>query len=189
MAPHHIDLCRYFTGLDIVQVKADTFIPRYSNWQGSSTVFLNMALAHPDDYNHRHNWIWVQYYGDWQARGPQHASRNHLDLYYGKGHVNAGKGWIEIDRYLDEEGRKSEEDAFLAVDAGDDGVEHMGTPWDGQMIILEQMKRSIESNGKNKPLNKFEDIFKSFTVSMGAIESSRTGKAVWVPDYWKDLPI
>lgn len=190
MAPHHFDLLRYFTGLDVVQVKADTFIPRYSPWQGSSTAFANLALAHPDDYNHRHNWIWVQYYGDWQARGPQHESRNHLDLYFGKGHVKAGKGsWLEIDRYLDENGNKTEEDGFLASDAGNDGVEHMGTPWDSQMIIMEQVKRGIASGGKQKPLNRFEDIFKSFSVSMAAIESSRTGEAVWVPDYWQDLPI
>ena len=189
MGPHHWDLLRYITGLNVVQVKADTFIPNYSWWQGSSTVFANMALAHPDDYNHRHNWIWVQYYGDWQARGPQHESRNHMDMYFGKGHVRIGGSWLEIDRYLDEEGKKSEEDGFLVMDAGNDGVEHMGTNYEGQAIILEQVHRGIQSGGKKKPLNCFENIFKSFAISMGVIESSRTGKNVWVPDYWADMPI
>ncbi|MHA1680422.1 MAG: Gfo/Idh/MocA family protein [Promethearchaeota archaeon] len=186
MAPHHFDLLRYITGLNVVEIKADTFIPRYSQWQGSSTVFANIALAHPDDYHHRSNWIWCQYYGDWQARGPQN---NFFDLYFEKGHVRQGGSWLGIDRYLDDDGRKWEEDGFLLADAGNDGVEHMGTNYDGQMIILEQVKRSIESGGKNKPLNCFEDIFKSFSVSMGAIESSRTGKAVWVPKYWEDIDI
>ncbi|MHA1717694.1 MAG: Gfo/Idh/MocA family protein [Promethearchaeota archaeon] len=185
MAPHHFDLIRYITGLDIVQVKADTFIPKFSPWQGSSTVFASLAIAHPDDYNHRHNWIWAEYYGDWQARGP---SRNFFDFYFEKGQFSISGSWLEIKRYLDEDGRKWEDDGFLSIDAGNDGVEHMGTNYTGQGIILEQVKRSIESGGKNQPLNNFKDIFKSFAVSMGAIESSRTGKAVWIPDYWKDIP-
>ncbi|MBD3187183.1 hypothetical protein GF325_10170 [Candidatus Bathyarchaeota archaeon] len=184
MAPHHFDILRYITGLDIVQVKADTFIPRYSHWQGSSTVFANLALAHPDDYNHRSNWIWAQYYGDWQARGPK---KNYFDLYFEKGHVQEGGSWLNIARYTDEDGNKWEEDGFLAMDAGD--IEHMGTDYQSQMIILEQVSRSIDSGGKNQPLNRFTDIFKSFAVSMCAIESSRTGKAVWVPDTWKGLGI
>ena len=79
MATHMFDLMRYTVGLDVVQVKADAFIPKYSNWKGSSTVYASMAMAHPDDYNHRHNWIWIQFYGDWQPRGPQQGGK----YYYG----------------------------------------------------------------------------------------------------------
>ncbi|MHA1792548.1 MAG: Gfo/Idh/MocA family protein [Promethearchaeota archaeon] len=184
MMPHHVDLLRYVTGMDIVQVKADTFIPRFSEWQGSSTVIANFALAHPDDYNHRHNWVWCHYYGDWQARGKK---PNYVNFYFDKGQVSDEGGWLKIDRYTDKEGSKWEEDAFLATDAGD--IEHMGTNYESQGIILEQVSRSIDSGGKNQPLNNFVDIFKSFAVSMAVIESSRTGKSVWVPDYWKDLGI
>ncbi|MFX0098527.1 MAG: hypothetical protein ACFFCS_03030, partial [Candidatus Hodarchaeota archaeon] len=181
----HFDLLRYWTGMDVVQVKADTFIPNYSWWQGSSTVFCNLALAHKDDWHHRSNWTWVQYYGDWQARGP---SRNFTDFYFDKGQMTQGGGWLEIKKYKDEVGRQWEEEGFLGVDCGGDGVEHLNTPYEGQGIILEQIKRSIDSGGKNQSLNNFKDIFKSFAISMGAIESSKTGKTVWVPKYWEDMP-
>ena len=189
MMPHWFDLLRYWTGLDVVQVKCDTFIPRYSAWQGSSTAFVSLALAHPDDYNHRHNWVWAQIYGDWQSRGPNTPEKNFQKLYFAKGEFKVGGSWLEITKYKDEQGKEFEEDGFLIQDSGNDGVEHMGTDYDGQMIILEQVKRCIESGGKDQPLNAFSKIFKSFAVSMAAIESSRTGKSVWVPDYWKDLDI
>ena len=65
----------------------------------------------------------------------------------------------------------------------------MGTSYDGQGIILEQVNRCIDSKGKKQALNSFPQIFKSFAISMAAIESSRTGNSVWVPDYWKDMGI
>ena len=37
--------------------------------------------------------------------------------------------------------------------------------------------------------NNFKDVFKSFAAVMGAIESSRQGKAVYIPQYWKGLKI
>ncbi len=189
MMPHWFDLLRYWTGLDVVQVKCDTFIPRFSPWQGSSTAFVNCALANPDDYNHRHNWVWAQIYGDWQSRGPSTPEKNYQKLYFEKGEIKVGGSWLEIAKYKDEQGRESEEDGFLVTDAGNDGIEHMGTNYDGQGIILEQVRRCMESKGKIKPQNCFEDIFKSFAISQAAIESSRTGNSVWVPDYWKDMDI
>lgn len=69
----------------------------------------------------------------------------------------------------------------------DQNVENLGTEYVEQCIILEMMKRGIDSKGKVQPVNNFKDVFKSFSAVMGAIESSRTGKAVWVPDFWKDL--
>ncbi|NMC07163.1 MAG: Gfo/Idh/MocA family oxidoreductase [Candidatus Lokiarchaeota archaeon] len=189
MMPHYFDLLRYITGLDVVQVKCDTFIPRFSPWQGSSTAFANLALAHPDDYNHRHNWVWAQVYGDWQSRGPGTPDKSYQRFLFAKGEFKLGGSWLEIMKYKNEQGTEFEEEGFLTADAGGDGVEHMGTPYDGQGIILEQVNRCIDSRGKNQALNKFADIFKSFSVSMAAIESSRTGNTIWVPDYWKDMNI
>ena len=53
----------------------------------------------------------------------------------------------------------------------------MGTNYTGQGIILEQMSR-INSGGEIQPITNFKEGFKSFAVSMGAIESSFTGQAV-----------
>jgi len=58
------------TGKDIVQVKADNFMPNYSGWFGSSTVFANLALAKPDEWTDRQEWTWVHFAGDWQKQGP-----------------------------------------------------------------------------------------------------------------------
>jgi predicted dehydrogenase len=182
MCTHWFDLMRYITGLDIVQVRCDTFIPRYSEWQGSSTVFVNVALAHPDDYKHRHNWVWAQLYGDWQARG---KGANAFDFHCEKGNAKLGEGWLELEIFKDVEGRKSEEDGFLAVDAG--SIEGLDVPFTGQGIILEMMSRSIESKGKNQPGTNFQEAFKSFCGSMAAIKSSHSGKAIYVPDMWEGL--
>ncbi len=184
MAVHHFDLMRYITGLDIVHVKADTFIPNYSEWQGSSTCFVNMGLAKPEDYDHRRRWAWAQYYGDWQRRGP---GCNEVEFMGDKGSAKFSNFGLELKIYKDTEGKKFEEDGFLMADAG--SVEGFNTPYTSQAFILEQMKRSIESGGKEQPLTNFKEAFKSFSVSQAAIESSRTGDAVWVPAYWADLPI
>jgi hypothetical protein len=34
-----------------------------------------------------------------------------------------------------------------------------------------------------------KEAFKSFAVTMACLESSRTGRSVWVPAYWKDMPL
>jgi predicted dehydrogenase len=180
MCTHYFDLLRYITGLDIVQVKCDTFIPRFSVWQGSSTVFVNLALAHPDDYNHRHNWVWCQLYGDWQRRGPGVKKTEFLGS---KGQAELREFGMDMKIYQDEVGRKWEEDGFLVADAGP--VENCGN-LTGQAVILEMIKRGIESKGKKQPGTHFKEAFKSFAVSMAAIESSRTGQTISIPPYWKD---
>jgi predicted dehydrogenase len=184
MCTHYFDLMRYITGMDIVQVKADTFIPKYSKWQGSSTVFCNVALAKPEDYKHRRNWTWCQLYGDWQARGPGFTS---FKFYCEKGQakINEHGFGLETLIYKDEEGYKYEEDGYIT----DKSIENLGTTRQGQGIILDMVKKSIESKGKYQPGTNFIEGFKSFCGSMAAIESSRTGQAVWVPKYWEDLPV
>ncbi len=182
-AVHFLDLIRFISGMDIVQVKADVFMPNFSKWQGSSTTLANLALAKPEDYHHRREWVWCEYYSDWQRRGPPDffwefsgdRGRFVIDGQWGL------KTWI----YTDEEGFEWEEDGYLPVqDVGD-----LGTKYDGQMVILEQMSRSIDSSGEKQPDTNFKEAFKSFAVTMGALESSKTGQAVWVPKYWEDLGI
>ncbi len=181
-AVHFLDLIRYISGMDIVQVKADVFIPNFSHWQGSSTTLANLALAKKEDYNHRRKWVWGEYYSDWQRRGPP-------DFFW---EFSGDKGRFVIDQkdwglqswiYTDPEGTKWEEDGYpLEWD-----VKNLGKGYDGQMVILEQMSRGIDSGGKTQPDTNFKEGFKSFAVTMAALESSRTGKSIWVPDYWKDL--
>ncbi len=186
MATHWLDLLRYITGKDIVQVKADTFIPNYSEWQGSSTLFANLALASPDPnsetgYEPRHKWVWVQLYGDWQRRGP---GVEEFEVFGGKGQAKLTGSWgVECKVYQDETGRKWEEDGYFPQA----DIENLGTNFEGQVIILEMMKRSIESGGKQQPGNCIPNVFKSFAVSMACVESSRTGQSVWVPDFWKGM--
>jgi predicted dehydrogenase len=182
-AIHFFDLLRFITGMDIVQVKADIFIPNFSKWQGSSTTLANLGLAKKEDQKHRRKWTWCEYYSDWQRRGPPEFLWE-FSGETGRFEINGNWGlktWL----YEDKEGTKWEEDGYMPVhDIGD-----LGTKFDGQSIILEQMKRSIESNGKNQPDTNFKEGFKSFAVTQAALESSRTGETVWVPKYWEDLGI
>jgi predicted dehydrogenase len=182
-AVHFFDLIRFISGLDIVQVKADVFIPNFSCWQGSSTTLANLALAKPENYKHRRQWVWGEYYSDWQRRGPA----DFLWEFSGdKGRFVVDENWgLKTWLYQDKEGFKWEEDGYPLVH----DVADMGTDYDGQMIILEQMSRGIDSQGKNQPLTNFREAFKSFAVTMACLESSRTGQSIWVPDYWKDLDL
>lgn len=182
MAPHWFDLLRFITGLDVVHVRADNFIPNYSVWQGSSTIFASLALAAPENYTDRHKWVWVQLYGDWQRRGPGY---DNMEFFGGKGQGKLSPWGVECKIYLDEEGRKWEEDGYLPQN----DIGGLDKPYQGQTYLLEDMKRCIDSNGERQPGTNFKEAFKSFAVSMGAIESSRTGQAIWVPDYWKGLPL
>ena len=179
---HWFDSLRAITGMDVIQVKADTLKPRYSSWYGSSTIMANCALAKPEDWNHRKEWVWAHLFGDWQLGGPP----SHSFKFFGnKGQFSIEVWGLQILHYPDMRNRtKVEEDGYLPIDAGPVcGIEGK----DGQAIILEQMGRGIDSGGKKQPDTNFKEAFKSFAVAMGAIQSSRSGQTIWVPDYWKDI--
>ncbi|MHA1791301.1 MAG: Gfo/Idh/MocA family protein [Promethearchaeota archaeon] len=187
MSVHWFDLLRYITGMDIVQVKADTFMPRYSPWHGSSTVFATLALAKPEDYNDRHEWVWCHFAGDWQ-RGPiQNESSTRQEFYGKKGFAKISEFGVEYKLYktYDRATNDFEEDAYIGLDAG--SIEGLESKYTGQGIILEQMSRGIDSGGEIQPGTNFKEAFKSFAVSAACKESSFTGNAVWVPSYWKNL--
>jgi predicted dehydrogenase len=58
--------------------------------------------------------------------------------------------------------------------------------WDNNAFILEEMKQCIESGGRIKPLRCFENTIKTFSITMGAIESSkRGGEPIFLPDMWE----
>ncbi len=181
-APHWYDSLRSITGMDIVSVKADTFMPRYSKWHGSSTIMANLALATHENYKHRHEWVWCQLFGDWQLGGvPGH----HFRFYGDKGQFGIETWGLSLGLYPDPKNRtKVEEDAYLPIDAGP----VRGSKYAGQPVILDQMGKGIDSKGRIQPDTCFKEAFKSFSVAMSAIKSSHTGKAVWVPDCWADFP-
>ncbi len=156
-------------------------MPRYSEWHGSSEVFAQFALAKPEDYNHRHEWVWCQLYGGWQRRGP---TGQEFMFYGSDGQAKMSEWGMECKLYIDpNDSRKFEEDGYMPQQ----DIENLGTTYTGQGIILEKFSRGID-DGKTECGTNFKEAFKSFAVSMGAMESSRTGKAVWVPKYWKDIP-
>ncbi|MFX0102427.1 MAG: Gfo/Idh/MocA family protein [Candidatus Hodarchaeota archaeon] len=187
MSVHWFDSMRFITGMDIVQVKADTFMPRYSNWHGSSSVFANLALAKPEDYNDRHKWVWCHFAGDWQ-RGPMNSDFEGRREFYGKkGFAKGTLFGVEINIYKDMTNisKDFEQDAFLSLDAGPiAGLE--GNIAD-RGVILEQMVRGIDSGGEKQPDTNFKEAFKSFAVAMACRDSSLSGNTIWVPDYWKNM--
>ncbi|MFX0098438.1 MAG: Gfo/Idh/MocA family protein [Candidatus Hodarchaeota archaeon] len=181
-AIHYIDLVRYISGLDVVQVKADLFIPNFSKFQGSSTTLANLGLAKPEDYHHRREWAWCEYYSDWQRLGPNEEL---WEFSGDKGRFVVDPQWgVKMWLYTDDLGFKWEEDGYLPGDAGP----VRGTPYTGQKVILEQMSNCIDTKGNMQPDTNFLEAFKSFATTMGALESSRLGTSVWVPKYWEDLP-
>ncbi len=178
MAPHHFDLLRYFLDMDIVEVQAKAFTPRFSNWLSTSSVIGNFALAKEGHYEEKDEWVYADYYGTWQHRG---EGLDDLTVYGEKGNAQLTQWGIKVEEFKDQFGGKIELDHVPLED------NPFGYGYIDQACILEQMHRGIESKGKEQPLLNFEEGFKSFAVSMACRESSRTGKTVWVPDYWEGL--
>jgi predicted dehydrogenase len=186
MSIHWFDMIRYISGMDIVQVKADVFMPRYTTrWQGSTEVHALLALACPEDYENRHEWVFCDFYGGFQRGG---STFNDFEFFGRDGQVKIEDFGMAIKTYTDPtrvDLGKFEEDAYLASDAGP-VIE--GTTFTGQEAILDHMSKAIDAGaGKHQPPTNFREAFKSFAVTMAAQESSRTGKTVWVPDYWAGL--
>lgn len=180
---HWFDSLRAITGMDIVQVKADTFMPRYSSWHGSSTIMANLALAKPGDIDHRHEWVWAHLFGDWQLGGPPSTS---FQFFGEKGQFDIDHRFgLKVLTYPDPNNRTIvEEDAYLPADAGP----VRGSKYAGQPVILDQVGKGIDSGGKIQPDTCFKEAFKSFAVAMAAIKSSHSGQSISVPSLWADMP-
>ena len=63
-----------------------------------------------------------------------------------KGRFILDSRWgLKLELYQDPAGTKYKEDGYMPQK----DIEHMGVPYEGQQIILEQVKRSIDSGGKD----------------------------------------
>lgn len=178
---HYLDSMRYVTGMEFVQIQGTTFIMRGKGdgWYGSTTAMANMALAKPEDYNDRHKWVWVRFIGDWGRKGPTVSKE---DYAFTKGRAKSTNFGVETLMCTDPmDSRKVEEDGFMPRQ----DVE--GGKYQGQLVILEQMSRGIDSGGKLQPGTNFCEGFKTFAATQALKESSHTGQAVWVPNLWKHL--
>jgi predicted dehydrogenase len=180
MAPHYIDLIRYWTGMDFVEMSAKAFIPNYSGWKGTSGVFMNFALAKPEDYYNQDAWVWGRFYGDWQKKGPG-LSRFELIGKNGTVLCTDYTNW----KYLPGNPSGSIKNEVDIIPRKD--VFHNTQNLEGHSFFLEDFSKAIDSQGKIKPMTHFEEAFKSFAAIMAAKESSMTGKTVFVPDLWKNL--
>ena len=178
---HTLDTLRYITDMEFVFIQASNFIMRGKGdgWYGSTTSMGNMALAKPEDYHDRHNWVWVRFIGDWGRKGP---TFNKKDLAFTKGRAKASQWGVETFISTDPiDSRKVEEDGYLPRH----DVEGMDSSKTGQLVILEQMSKGIDSGGEVQPLTNFCEGFKSFAATQAFKESSYTGQAINPQKYWK----
>ncbi|MBD3351603.1 MAG: hypothetical protein GF364_08970 [Candidatus Lokiarchaeota archaeon] len=182
MSVHWFDTIRYITGMEFTQVQGSTFIACGSEWHGSTSVMATLGLAKLEDFDDRSKWAWVHFIGDWGRKGP---TSQKFEMYFSNGQAKVNSPW-GVETFIcnnPNDFRKVEEDGYFPKQ----DIENLGTDFTGQPIILEQMSRGIDSGGKKQPGTNFKEAFKSFAVSMGCVESSFHGKAVWIPDYWKNL--
>ncbi|MEX2684866.1 MAG: hypothetical protein Q6373_025050, partial [Candidatus Sigynarchaeota archaeon] len=63
-------------------------------------------------------------------------------------------------------------------------VQHHAKGYIDQMFMLDDLHQCIESGGKRQPATSFEEAYRSFLVTRLAVESSRTGRTLWIPNYW-----
>ncbi len=187
MAPHHLDLMRYLTDMDIVEVKgAANFRPSFSYFKGSSTTFSIFALATPKNYYNPDEWIYATYRGDWQKKGRLY---HQIDFNCEGGELNLHeenrKKVLTSTKFEDPEGFKYHAES---VEITKD-IEHNSKNYASELYILEEMSLAIDSKGKNQPQTNFCDSIKSFAVSRAIVDSYKMRSAQFVPDYWKNLGI
>ncbi|MBD3351791.1 MAG: hypothetical protein GF364_09930 [Candidatus Lokiarchaeota archaeon] len=178
---HTLDTLRYITGMEFTQIQATNFIMKGKGdgWYGSTTSMANMGLAKPEDFHDRHKWVWVRFIGDWGRKGPTNSKQEYA---FTKGRAKVSMWGVETFLCTDPiDSRKVEEDGYLPRH----DVEGLDSGMNGQLVILEQMSKGIDSGGEKQPQTNFCEGFKSFAATQAFKESSYTGKAVWVPDYWK----
>ena len=180
---HWLDTIRYVTGMEYTQIQASTFIMKGKGegWYGSTTAMALMGLAKPEDFKDRHKWVWVRFIGDWGRKG---ATVTKQDYAFTKGRAKNSMWGVETFICNDpNDSRKVEEDGYMPRN----DVEGYGADIVGQAVILSQMSDAINTGGEKQPGTNFCEAFKSYAASMAFKESSNTGKAVWCPDYYKNL--
>jgi predicted dehydrogenase len=187
MAPHHLDLIRYLTDMDVVEVKGGVnFRPSFSYFKGSSTTFSIFALSTPENYHNPDNWVYVTYRGDWQKKGRLY---HQIDFNCEGGELNLHEEnkekTITATLFTDSEGYKfNTEPIKISSD-----IEYNSSNYASELYLLEEMSRGIDSNGKIQPKTNFKDAIKTFSITRGIVDSFKLGKAIFLPDYWKNLGI
>jgi predicted dehydrogenase len=206
MAVHHFDCFRYCTGMEVIKIQAQVFTPSYSQWLGSSTIFANMVLAPPGKEKIKEEYVYLQYHGDWQSTGLKQNWNENFQFYGGKGMVSIeppvvpSKEQWATDRGQLLVGEMANSRIVAHLDNSSGGCTDNEIPKqydidgipDGfmdQSYILEGLAQGIESKGKKQFKCNFEEGYKSFLVTQGALESMKTGKTVWLPKYWLENSI
>jgi predicted dehydrogenase len=182
MAVHHLDYIRYVTDMDIVQVEGVNFAPKFSNFKGSSTTYAVLALASPENYHKKDNWIYALYRGDWQKKGEVYQE---FEINCVGGDIKLRDDSITAHIYTDEEGFKYN---TLNVPISND-VEYNAKNYADQVFMLDEMVAGIDSKGLKQPSTCWADSFKSFAVTQGLKRSFEQEKAIFLPDFWVDLGI
>ncbi|HMF32781.1 MAG TPA: Gfo/Idh/MocA family oxidoreductase [Candidatus Lokiarchaeia archaeon] len=203
MMAHHVDVLRYCTGFEVVKVQAQVFRPWWSQWLGTSSVFCNMVLAPKGRERVKEEWVYCQYHGDWQGRGIRSNWKDLFEFYGPSGCIRVESpddpqlpSWeptpvmplagqpsgSHIVAYMDDANLNTQvEEVPLRED-----VEHNPQNHIDQMYILDELADCIRSGGEKQPMVNFEEGYKTFIVTHAAIESSKTGRTVWLPRYWLD---
>jgi predicted dehydrogenase len=182
MAVHYIDLIRYWTKMDFVEVSAMAFVPNYSNWKGTSSLFMNFTLAKQENYENEDEWVRGRFYGDWQKKGP---GESRYEFIGDKGAVlNLPNQPWSFQKFASEGGKTE----TTPIDERTD-VYNNTNGYEGHSFLLENFKDAIDSKGKISPYTNFQEGFKSFAVLMAAKQSYEQKKTINVPDLWKDLGI
>ncbi len=202
MLAHHVDVLRYSTGMEIVEVQAQVFKPRCSKWFGTSTVSLNLVFAPRGAESNKDTWVRGHYYGDWQSRGGPQMTRSSFEFMGERGSLAielpqepqknlwektatcemvGEPAGSEVVAYLDDPNllKNTREVIPKRYDLEGNPKSHLD-----QQFILDELAQCIKSGGKQQPRINFEEGYRTFLVTHAAIESSRTGLSIWVPKYW-----
>lgn len=207
MMVHHMDCLRYCTGLEIIKVQAQVFRPNWSQWLGSSSVFANYVMAQPGKELVKEEWVYAQYHGDWQSRGHLNNWEDNFIFYGPNGTIRIEppqtkikESWQQTD-IMPLAGQTPGSRIMSYIDSSDlskteikevpirDDIENHPKKYIDQMFILEELAECIATKGKRQPRINFQEGYKSFLITQAAIESSQTGRTVWVPKYWLDRSI
>ena len=162
MAIHHFDLARYFTGLDAVAVYAHEFNPRGSWYAGDVAATCLFEMSNGAIFTYRGSWCaegcHTSWNGDWRFVGENGTLLCEKDAPRGQ-IVSGNQGFHRATKELKIPAPK---------------IKH-----GGMHGALREMLTFLR--GGEKPQTECHDNFKSLAMVLAAIESSRKGKKVPVP--------
>lgn len=162
MAIHHFDLARYFTGLDAVAVYAHEFNPKGSWYAGDVAATCLFEMSNGAIFTYRGSWCaegcHTSWNGDWRFIGVNGTLLCEKDA--PRGEIVAGKDGFH---------RPKKEFKIPAPKI----------KYGGMHGALREMLAFLR--GGPKPQTECHDNFKSLAMVLAAIESSRKGKKVPVP--------